>query len=84
LPETKESCSVETPVAAPQQPFASSARPVPSVAPAGGPAPKTSAEWAYEQFLAFETLCGNADRIAERIEEARTYEPEEASPEYLW
>jgi len=58
--------------------------PVPSVAPAEGPAPKTPDEWAYEHFLAFEKLCGNADRIAERLEEARAYEPEEAPPEYLW
>ena len=34
--------------------------------------------------MAFEKLCGNADRIVERLEEARAYEPEEAQPEYVW
>ena len=48
------------------------------------PAPKTSDEWAYEHFLAFEKLCGNGDRIAERIEEARAYEPENPLPDDVW
>ena len=34
--------------------------------------------------MAFETLCGNAERIAERIQEARSYEPEDPPPEYVW
>jgi hypothetical protein len=59
-------------------------QPVPSAEPAEGPAPKTPDEWAYEHFVAFEKLCGNADRIVERLEEARAYEPEEAQPEYVW
>jgi hypothetical protein len=54
--------------------------PVPSERSAEGPAPKTSDEWAYEQFCAFEALCGNADRIAERLEEARSYEPKTLRP----
>lgn len=88
---TSQSRSAETHAAAPPQPRTEIAsthpanpEPVPSAAPAEGPAPKTQDEWAYEHFLAFETLCGNADRIAERIEEARTYEPEQAPPVYVW
>lgn len=89
---TSQSRSVETPVAAAPQPQAENVstppapfvRAVPSEHPAPVPAPKTSDEWAYEHFLAFETLCGNGDRIAERVEEARAYEPEEAPPEYVW
>ena len=52
--------------------------------PAPVPAAKTSEEWDFEHFVAFEKACGNADRIAERIEEARSYEPEQAPPEYVW
>jgi hypothetical protein len=89
---TSQSRSTETPVAAPPQtrpktvsaPPAPFSQPVPSPGPAEGPAAKTSDEWAYEHFLAFEKLCGNADRIAERLEEARSYEPEDTLPDYFW
>jgi hypothetical protein len=83
LPEAKESCSVETPPSRPPQPAAPSAEPVLSAASADGPAARTQDEWAFEAFVAFETLCGNADRIAERIEEARAYEPDDTPPEYV-
>jgi hypothetical protein len=55
-------------------------QPVPSEPPPRYPPPKTADEWAYEHFLAFEKLCGNGDRIAERLEEARSYEPEDPCP----
>jgi hypothetical protein len=88
--EAKESCSAETPVAAAPHPPTERLptpppipEPVPSEPPQG-PAAKTADEWAYEHFVAFEKLCGNGDRIAERLEEARAYEPEDPPPEYLW
>jgi hypothetical protein len=91
-PDARSPVFLETPAAARLQPRAEIVptppapfvQPVPSDPPAPVPAPKTSDEWGYEHFLAFETLCGNTDRIAERLEEARAYEPEEAPPEYVW
>jgi hypothetical protein len=91
-PDPSESRLRQSSSAAPPQPRAETVstapaplpEPVPSEPPAPVPEPKTSDEWAYEQFVAFEKLCGNGDRITERIEEARTYEPEEAPPEYVW
>ena len=56
---------------------------MPSVPPAERHAAKTKADFEREQLVAFETLCGNADRIAERIEEARAYEPDDTRPEYV-
>jgi hypothetical protein len=83
-PDRRSPVFLETPAAATPQIAAENSESVPSVAPAEGPAAKTEDEWAYEHFLAFEKLCGNANRIAERLEEARSYEPEDPLPDYVW
>jgi hypothetical protein len=81
---SKESCSVETQPSTPPQTPVPFSQPVRSFASARVAEGKTQDDWAYEAFVAFETLCGNAGRIAERIEEARSYEPEDPLPEHLW
>lgn len=91
-PDARSPVFLETPVVAPPQPRAETgptspapfSRPVPSEPSAQVPAPKTAEDFAIEQFKAFEVLAGNASRLAERIEEARSYEPEDPLPEYLW
>lgn len=45
---------------------------------------KTEADFERERFEAFEILAGNGDRLSERLQEVRGYEPEAEPQSYLW